>query len=278
MAKIVVAASVHLDRIWTLDQPLRPGARVPYSDRSVRLGGGGYFTGTMLLALGHEVVLSLSLARDPAGDAIAAALDQLGFNISLIGRRDGFTPIAEILLDPDGDRTILGHSARWRGGATPPLQGLTADAAYINTLQLDPDRMAEIAALPLVLSQYPLAPVTPRPVDALIGSLADFPGVSTDELWTRAQTLSAPRLTELILTDGPRPIHRLTATGGVTATPAPLPGTVMTIGAGDYFAAAYLHALLEGRAGELALHRASELTGERLVNPPLPTVLEIPGD
>ncbi len=39
---IVYAAIVSYDQVWSLSSPLASGARIVYSNRSVRIGGGGF--------------------------------------------------------------------------------------------------------------------------------------------------------------------------------------------------------------------------------------------
>ncbi|MCM0752508.1 hypothetical protein DEA98_18920 [Brucella pseudogrignonensis] len=107
MARVLVIAHLNHDRIWELDGPLKSGSRVSWGKRETRLGGGGYFTGSPFLALGHEVALVSSLGNDALGDTARSELSELGFDMQHVYKRDSGTHITDILLEPSGERTIL---------------------------------------------------------------------------------------------------------------------------------------------------------------------------
>jgi len=52
MARVLVIAHLNHDRIWELDAPLKSGSRVSWGKREIRLGGGGYFTGSPFFGSG----------------------------------------------------------------------------------------------------------------------------------------------------------------------------------------------------------------------------------
>ncbi|MFC3165476.1 PfkB family carbohydrate kinase [Ciceribacter thiooxidans] len=260
---IVVVGHVNHDHIWRITEPLRPGGRISFSERSLRLGGGGYYTGRRLIEFGHRVTLVASLAGDAHGLDALRELSSLGFVTDHVTLTEGRTEFAEILLDPAGERTILGsiHKATRAVELSAPVSG---DAFYVNGTQLPEALVTALARAPLVVSQFPLRSVTPRPADVLVGSIADFPGERLDAVWERAQEIAGNRLNCLLLTDGPNSItiHDRRQTTKVHLADAVRTGD--TIGAGDSFSGALLHYLLLGRSTRDAAAEAAEATAEWL--------------
>ncbi|RCW21058.1 sugar/nucleoside kinase (ribokinase family) [Ciceribacter lividus] len=260
---IVVVGNVNHDHIWRITEPLRPGGRISFSDRSLRLGGGGYYTGRRLIEFGHRVTLVASLARDAHGLDALRELAALGFVTDHVTLTEGRTEFAEILLDPAGERTILGsvHKAARTVELSEPLPG---DAFYVNGTQLPDTLITALRQAPLVVSQFPLRSVTPRPADVMVGSIADFPGERLDAIWERARGIAGERLNNLLLTDGPNSItiHDGRQTTEVRLTDAVT--TADTIGAGDSFSGALLHYLLLGHTIGQAASEAGRATADWL--------------
>ena len=255
--RVVVIGHINHDRIWRLTEPLRPGGRIAWSSRETRLGGGGYFTARRLLDLGHDVALLSNLMSDAHGETALAELQAAGFDTTLISRRDGETDLADILLDPTGDRTIL--SSERRLSRTFLLdQPITADAFYVNAPRLPETILASLNHAPLVVSQFPLREGEVRRADIMVGSKADLPGTPIDKVWVMARRLATERLTHLVMTDGPAAIS---VYDGSTETRVTLNRQVTvrdTIGAGDTFSGSLLHALLAGKD----VNEASQLAGD----------------
>ena len=255
--RVVVIGHINHDRIWRLTEPLRPGGRIAWSSRETRLGGGGYFTARRLLDLGHDVALLSNLMSDAHGETALAELQAAGFDTTLISRRDGETDLADILLDPTGDRTIL--SSERRLSRTFLLdQPIIADAFYVNAPRLPETILASLNHAPLVVSQFPLREGEVRPADIMVGSKADLPGTPIDKVWVMARRLATERLTHLVMTDGPAAIS---VYDGSTETRVTLNRQVTvrdTIGAGDTFSGSLLHALLAGKD----VNEASQLAGD----------------
>lgn len=261
MPRVIVIGSVNHDRIWQLDAPLVPGGRILFSSRTTQLGGGAFYTGQQLLELGAEVAIVSRLMQDEQGEAALKSLVAAGFDSRHIVMATGETAPLEIFLEPNGERTIIAPTRR-----TVPLtatEKLSGAGVYINALALDDDLVGQIDAQPLVVSQFPLRPATPRPADYVISSRDDV----ADDLhvaWERAGQIAGSRLKMLVLTDGPRPITLFDGSATVEVEPAEKVDTANTIGAGDRFAGAFLFALLEGLAPAPAARDASRVTAEWL--------------
>lgn len=261
MPRIIVIGSVNHDRIWQLDAPLARGGRIQFSSQITRLGGGAFYTGRQLLELGADVAIVSRLMQDEQGQAALKSLAAHGFDIGHIIMVAGETTPLEILLEPSGERTIIAPTGRSQPlTATGTLSGA---GIYINAIALDESLVAQIDAQPLVVSQFPLRPATPRPADYVISSRDDVP----DDLmlaWQRAGQIAGPRLKMLVLTDGARPITLFDGLKPVEIEPTERVDTANTIGAGDRFAGSFLFALLEGRAPAAAAREASRITAEWL--------------
>jgi sugar/nucleoside kinase (ribokinase family) len=262
-SRVVVIGHINHDRIWRLTEPLRAGGRISWSSRETRLGGGGYFTARRLLDLGHDVALLSNLMRDAHGEIALADLKAAGFDTSLIARRDGETDLADILLDPTGERTIL--SSERRLSRTFLLdREIDADAFYVNAPKLPQTILASLERAPLVVSQFPLRDGQGRPADIMVGSKADFPGVSLAQAWEKATALACARLSHLVMTDGPAAISVYNGQRERTVT---LDRTVCvrdTIGAGDTFSGSLLHTLHGGTDILEATRIAGNATSEWL--------------
>lgn len=261
MLRVIVIGSVNHDRIWQLDAPLVPGGRMQFSSRTTRLGGGAFYTGQQLLELGADVAIVSRLMQDEQGEAALQSLRASGFDTDYITMAPGETAPLEIFLEPSGERTIIGPSGR-----SQPLTAagnLSGAGVYINALALAASLVDQISLQPLVLSQFPLRPATPRPADYVISSRDDVP----DDLtlaWRRAGEIAGSRLKMLVLTDGTRPITLFDGSAAIEVEPAAKVDTANTIGAGDRFAGSFLLALLEGQPPAAAARAASRTTAEWL--------------
>jgi sugar/nucleoside kinase (ribokinase family) len=263
MSTVIVVGHVNYDQVWSLSSPLAPGARIVYSNRSVRLGGGGFHTGTQLAKLGNHVRLVSNLMDDDHGRAALATLQASGIDTGYVTMRAGETQFTEILLEPNGERTILNPGGQMRPPYAAP-EPVTGDAAYLNALVLDNGIVTSLKTIPLVISQFPLRTASPRPADIVIGSRADFPGEDTQGIWERASRIAGPRLRTLVLTDGTRPISLYDGKALNHVTPLKQVSVPDTIGAGDCFTGIFLHGLLQGLGLELSAEQASQQTADWL--------------
>lgn len=261
--RVIVIGHINHDRIWRLTEPLRAGGRIAWSSRETRLGGGGYFTARRLLDLGHDVALLSNLMADAHGETALADLQATGFDTGLIARREGGTDFADILLDPMGERTIL--SSEHRLSRTFLLdKPVHADAFYVNAPKLPQTIFESLERAPLVVSQLPLRDGGPRPVDVMVGSKADLPGMALGDIWRMAAELGTQRLAQLVMTDGPGHISLFDGDTERTISLARTVSVRDTIGAGDSFSGALLHGLLEGRDIVEATRLAGDITTDWL--------------
>lgn len=243
-APVFVVAHINHDRVWHLDGPFLPGQRLTWAARQLRIGGGGYFTGSRLIAAGRRVELVSHLSRDTRGREVAARLEREGFSLAHVTRSEAPGTLTEILLSPDGERTIIGP------GHAPPVFDLphpparAPAAAYVNARRLAPLVTDLLRTTPLVLTQLPLGSSDPRPADLAVTSRADFPGAAPENIHERARQICGERLSGVVITDGPGPVLVLTDAGTCEVAPERRLLLSDTIGAGDSFAAFLLHELM----------------------------------
>ena len=261
MSRVIVIGSINHDRIWQLDAPLVPGGRIQFSSRTTQLGGGAFYTGRQLLELGADVAIVSRLMQDEQGQAALTSLVADGFDSQYIMMAPGETMPLEIFLEPNGERTIIAPTRRLVPLATS--EKLSSAGVYINALGLDESLVDQIDAQPLVLSQFPLRPATPRPADYVISSRDD---VADDLLvaWQRSGQIAGSRLKMMVLTDGPRSIILFDGSTAIEVEVAAKVDTANTIGAGDRFAGAFLFALLQGLEPKVAAREASRVTADWL--------------
>lgn len=264
MSRVLVIAHLNHDRIWQLDGPLKSGSRVSWRERGVRLGGGGYFTGSRFLELGHEVALVSSLSNDVNGAEAWEHLSQTGFDMQHVTRRDTPTLMTEILLEPSGERTILApHSGPSRLFTLE--NEARANAAYINCFNPDGNIVNALNLTGFVASQFPISETAvARPADLVIGSRGDFPGLDDAQLWQKASNFCGARLKHVVMTDGARPISILDGRSIQTVPTTKRAKVKDTIGAGDHFCASLISAMFQGMMVEDATVAANKETAEWL--------------
>ncbi len=268
MPLICVAGSIGLDRIWHLDQPLRPGARLRCLRRICRLGGGAANTGTILRALGHDVQLVGRLCRDPAGEALLARVRSAGLACAAIARVDGATRRGEIFLQPDGERTLISG-----GGAQAvvpaALLATPAPYAYLNIARLaDPLALRDLLPRTFLVAQLPLDLAEPRPAHVLIASRSDVTDMPAVELWGQRRALDGAALRHLVITDGGQGAELAGADGVRHFTGLPIPDLADSIGAGDFFAAGLVDALARGRSAPDAVIHGQDVARRFLLDRP----------
>jgi ribokinase len=249
MARIVVVGSVASDEVVRLNERMREGAHLNGRTTGIRLGGGGANTAVALAAAGHAVTLVTALGQDEAGDRQLAELAAAGVDVSAVVRVPGPSTRSILLVDPDGERTIVNL-----GRVTEPeppwrLLDLAADLVYVRTraVGLAP-LLAEVVMRTQVVAHVPPLEDGVFPAHVVLGSASDLDrGVLADPV-AAARRVAGDALRWVVVTRGPDGAEARSVDGDVLVVPSPRVVGVDSTGAGDSFAAGLCHALADGAA------------------------------
>lgn len=268
MAKFLVIGTLAWDRIVHLNKKLFSGARIHgqntlHADGEAlggRLGGGAANASAALISAGHKVVVFAGIPDGRMGDRIADHAVRVGMEMDLVRRIPVPRAVTIIMIEPDGERTILGVSpepardrSNWRS-AMMNCAPLTSD----DVKRVAPDGVFLRAALPgcenisnlqraKIVAHWPLANhQTKIPIDVFLASADDLGGsAAPTKLVGLASEIAGKRFRGFVVTEG--------ASGGVVFTQdstfrynAPRVEQTDATGAGDSFAAGLLEALVAG--------------------------------
>ena len=258
MAEFLVIGALALDRPVWLSGPLSPGARL--RGRSLkgalagRLGGGGANAGVALARAGHGVALAAFAAAGDDGDAALAAARAAGLDTGRVRRRAG-GGVTLILIDPDGERVVLGLDveAAPLPPLSPPAEGEGFDGLYIRSPYPGADAWARACRGPVV-AHWPAGNFG-GPCDVLVASADDCPPEELADPFAAGRAQVGARLKWMVVTHGAGDVVAYDGARSISVTPPPA-RMVDATGAGDVFAAGLLDALAAGADMEEALPHA----------------------
>lgn len=247
MARIVVVGSVGLDTVVSLTSPLRRDAHLDGRPGATRLGGGGANVAVPLAWAGHDVRLVSCVGRDAEGDRILRELEAAGVDTGPVRRVPGPSTRSLVLVDPDGERTVV-NLHRAREGAPPRrLRRIAADLVYVRSREgALGELLSEVARRATVVAHVPPCQRGGRPAHVLVASEADLGPQTAATLRALAGRVAGAALRWAVLTRGARGAVALSRDRSVR-TGAPPVRVVDATGAGDAFAAGLVHALACGR-------------------------------
>lgn len=264
MARVLVTGSLGWDVPLWLDSPLKSGRRI--SARSLppqrggtalpgRLGGGAANIASALALAGHDVLVVGRVGQDALGQYIFYALDARGLTLDGIRVDSAPTPSLQILIEPSGERTLLGV------GGKPAWQRWSMAADVVQ--RFSPHALilrSSVPALPggvglckgrLVVAHMPWLGDRPDRVDVAVGSVDDL----GSEAWDQPHAAAAAVFGAVcwgVVTAGAAGA-RAGSSGVMLEAPA-VPATVVdATGAGDIFMAGLTDALLADAAPAQAL-------------------------
>lgn len=263
MADFLVIGALALDRpVWleaALERGGRMGGRTLGGQLAPRLGGGGANAGVALVKAGHRVRVASLVASDTDGSQAVAMATAAGLDTTLVGRRPGESRTTLVLIEPDGERLVLGLDVDRARMSLPLLPspedhpGIQPGGVYVRAGFPGAAAWADQSRGPVVV-HWP-APNYAGPADVVVCSADDLePGVLAAP-FEAARAVFGARLAAIVVThggDGAR-AHCAEATFAVRPPPAEV---VDATGAGDTFAAGLLEALCAGAGLEAALQHA----------------------
>lgn len=267
MARILVIGTLAWDRFIQLDAALESGARITglatndglSSSIGGQLGGGAANASSCLKQVGHEIIIYCCVSNSEEGDAIINASNKIGFDTSWICRINERKNTTLILIEPSGERTIIGVGSdlnmlsNYKAAIkqmTPPssdaIKTYRAEGIFLRSAFpgwrdcLDNSDAFTISHLPLHQANTPIA------ADIAIGSKNDLlnDNVTDSSIWSDLSSGFTDRLKHVILTDGANGGTLYTANSCHNFKTDPAPQQIDTTGAGDCFAAGVLDACL----------------------------------
>jgi len=259
MVDFLVIGTLALDRPIKLGGPLESGARLTGKTLNgalaPRLGGGGANAGVALTRSGHRVAISSVVADDADGDDCLDLARSAGLDTSRVARCAGASRTTLILIEPGGERTVLGLDAH-----RPPLPllpepapGETFDGLYVRAPFVGAEAWARACSGP-VLAHWPAGSFS-GPCDVLVASVDDCDSATLLDPFAAGQAQVGERLKWMVLTNGRSEITAHDGRRTLTMTPPPT-RVLDTTGAGDCFAAGLLEAITAGADMAQALTQA----------------------
>ncbi len=259
---VLVYGSVCWDRLRRVPRWPAPGEYVEWGDEFEGVGGEAANTAVALARWGCDVVLfGNPVGNSPEGDRLREALAREGLAVGPWAEGEFRTPVTELYVTPDGQRTMFGkgfaNMDRTVDPRKAPLQKgewFTAEPNHGKAAR-DAVRMAHRAGMKLYLMDF-FQPDDPVFEGSWWQSGTDWVGRPNDSAFN-SEWLSDWAVLygcHAILTDGPREVLYSNPDGEVATFPVtPEPNLVDTTGAGDVFRAATLWAFEQGFPPETAI-------------------------
>jgi sugar/nucleoside kinase (ribokinase family) len=254
MARIVVVGSVARDDVVRIEDGFREGTHLQGAWHGPRLGGGAACTAVPLAHAGHDVVVVGSLGLDELGEELLAELDATGVDMSQVARIDQPSTRSIILVDGDGERTVINVTRTHQDEPPARLLRLGADCVYVRSRRLDlAPLLREKAASSLIIAHLPpCLPEGVRPAHILVTSASDVGADVLDDPRDVGHRVAGDLLQWVLVTHGAKGVIAY-GQDETLKVPAPAVKPVDTTGAGDAFAAGLVHALVTGKTMTEAL-------------------------
>jgi len=283
MARVLVVGIATLDIVNTVDNYPKEDVEIRASAQTVQRGGNACNTAVVLQQLGHQCSWAGTLADDTSSVIIRDDLTDYGVNLDAVQVVvDGHSPTSYVTLNRhNGSRTIVHYRDL-------PEYSLTAfqqiDLTGFDWLHFEGRNVTQTRAMLDIAQQQ--VPAVPRSVEIekpreAIESLcedtklllysrnyAQSHGIANNKLsnpiaFLQAQQQATP-LAEHICSWAERGAWGVDRQGKVLHSPAiNLPRVVDTLGAGDTFNAAIIHAKLAGLPLAQCLRDACQLAGQK---------------
>lgn len=273
MPRVLVFGTVAADIILRVDALLAPGDHIQAEPLGWRPGGSAANVGCALASAGHVVELIGPVGTDRMARALLRELRHRGVITDRMVRVQGASPRALILIDAQGERTIVGiDRASCASGfalrRSPDVSG--ADCLYVESYVRYPTSLAYAAPTALLAVTPPEEGADRWPADIVIGSESQFPSEWLASPFAFVRTLAGARLRWVVVTRAERGADAY-GPGEVCHVPARAIRQVDATGAGDAFTAGLLHGLIEDGDMQRAMHLGAAwgaATGARLQSIP----------
>ncbi len=242
--QILVFGNVNADWVVRLDEPVARGLETTGENLGLRIGGAAANTASALAVAGNHARLVGFIGGDETGDRLMElmAAEARDWDLSQVVRLPGATPACLILVDPDGERVIVGLYRERPPVTWPDIDVEGVAAAYVGSRwPLPEDLLARLKAAGTLIACQWRGAATIRDAAVLVVSEDEIPSEGRADPWQAMRSQGcAPGW--LVVTQGARGAW---ASDGATRLhcPAPAVEVVDATGAGDAFAAGLTHGL-----------------------------------
>lgn len=256
MARILLIGSVAEDQIIRLRSPMREGAHLDGIEQGKRLGGGAANTGTALAHAGHRVMPVSPIGSDATGRWLREQLALNDLDLSQIRDIEGRSTRSLIMLDAEGERTIVNLTRARESEPPTRILEVEADCLFVRSSASDlATLMQEMASRCLVVAHMPPCDFGSRPAQILVASESDLDAEQLKNPFELGRQVAGDLLEWVIITQGAQGATAYAANEQIQVD-APQVEAVDTTGAGDAFAAGLVHALVNGKTTQEALATA----------------------
>ncbi|HMA14393.1 MAG TPA: PfkB family carbohydrate kinase [Kiloniellaceae bacterium] len=242
MEAILVIGNINADWVVRLDEAVRPGLETTGENLGLRPGGAAANAASALAVAGNRVRLAGFIGSDDTGDRLLSLLaaEDRGWDLSGIVRLPGATPACLIVVDPDGERVIVGLYRERAAAQWPEIPAEGVACAYVASRWPAPaDLVARLnaAAVPIVSQWRP--GYTVRSAAVLVASKDELPPQHRADPWRAARDEGlAPDW--LVVTEGARGAWAADGRERLFCPAVPV-AVVDATGAGDAFAGGLVH-------------------------------------
>jgi site-specific DNA-methyltransferase (adenine-specific) len=251
MADFWVVGPIAWDRVLRVPRLPPSGGFVQASEASGRPGGSGANAAIALASTGARAHIVGYVGEDEPGARLRAMLADADLDVSFVHGRDGHTSEVVILVEPSGERAIIGIWPDLLHTVPVPVADISAgDVVYFAGWREEfLSAMTTLTAAGVTVATVPPPLLAPAlPATYVIGSEAQYGDQNLqDTVSSGGGTLRAVAVTRS--SDGVV-IHDHDGSTAYPAQPVPV---VDTTGAGDAFAAGFLHQIAGGATVEEAV-------------------------
>ena len=269
VSKFFVVGDVTVDLMYFVDELPDAGGEVTVSRSILEPGGAGGTMATALARLGHDVKIATRLGQGPFSDMALKYVREAGVDESAIQYDPVYqTGSVTLLVTPDGQRTMISSAGASRSLDIADLDASVitdCDAVVVSAYSLIGGKQREYAlgVLDIALKEgiTTFIDMGSGAVNALEEELiqlvnkADFLLMNQKELFTLTGEGSISDAVANLAEAGiSRVVVKVGEMGSIVVTPElnelieglEVEEVVNSAGAGDYYTAAFAHAIMEG--------------------------------
>ncbi len=246
MARILVLGSVAQDQVIHLRTALREGAHLDGSEAEPRLGGGAANTGAALAHAGHQVMPVCPIGDDATGRWLREQLEANGLDLSLVRTIEGPSTRSLVMIDPQGERTIINLNRAREPGPPERILAIDVDCLFVRSSAPDLAPLLRAKAETCrVIAHMPPCETLSRPAHILVASNSDLTDEQLQQPFELGREVGGELVQWVVITRGAEGASAYSASEALHIE-APQIEPVDTTGAGDAFAAGLVQGLVSG--------------------------------